>query len=420
MPSRLISRVALDAVTVEVAKAFDVPFSGDSGFTPHEKPNILPGFNLGVIVGGSGTGKSVLLREFGEYQPPLWDPGRSVASHFESANEAMLKLSAAGLSSIPDWVKPYQVLSTGQRFRADLARSLASNTVIDEFTSTVDRQVAKAASVAVARYIRKQGMLHVVLATCHRDILEWLAPDWVFDTDVGQLVPARFLQPKIEAMLVEGGRSLWPMFAPHHYMSGTLANSSRCFTLLMEDAPVGFYAVMPMPGKIKDAWRGHRSVILPEYQGLGLGGRMAEAVGDIMLSMGRRFFCRTAHPWVGLHRDNSPLWRATSTSQKLRTLWKNRPTPRIWMLDVNRVCYSHEYLGTGDRVMSIPKTPTKNKVRKPHRMFDGDVGLQVSREIMSLPQERRAKKVKELMEKFHTRRSSIYRLLKYHGENIKA
>jgi ABC-type ATPase with predicted acetyltransferase domain len=53
------------------------------------------------------------------------------------------------LNSVPSWYKPYQVLSNGEKFRADLARKLKSNTVIDEFTSVVDRTVAKAASVSL-------------------------------------------------------------------------------------------------------------------------------------------------------------------------------------------------------------------------------------------------------------------------------
>jgi ABC-type ATPase with predicted acetyltransferase domain len=98
-----------------------------------------------------------------------------------------------GLNSIPSWYKPYAVLSNGERFRADLARKIEDGAVIDEFTSVVDRNVAKAASVALSKYIRKNNIKNVVLSTCHRDILEWLEPDWVIDTDLGEYTEGFFL-----------------------------------------------------------------------------------------------------------------------------------------------------------------------------------------------------------------------------------
>jgi ABC-type ATPase with predicted acetyltransferase domain len=95
-------------------------------------------------------------------------------------------MGAVGLNTIPSWYKPYQVLSNGEKFRADVARKLKSNAVIDEFTSVVDRNVAKAASVSLSRYIKNNDIENIVLSTCHRDILEWLEPDWVIDTDAGE------------------------------------------------------------------------------------------------------------------------------------------------------------------------------------------------------------------------------------------
>ena len=48
-----------------------------------------------------------------------------------------------GLGDVPTWLRPYRVLSTGQQFRANLARVLCeapARVVIDEFTSVVDRK----------------------------------------------------------------------------------------------------------------------------------------------------------------------------------------------------------------------------------------------------------------------------------------
>ena len=70
-------------------------------------------------------------------------------------------LSSIGFSSPPAWLRPFPVLSTGQQFRALLARLLAEAAgelvVCDEFTSVVDRTVAQVGSAALARTVRQRG-----------------------------------------------------------------------------------------------------------------------------------------------------------------------------------------------------------------------------------------------------------------------
>lgn len=190
----LTSSVERDEFITASETAFDCKFDGVSTFYPWKIPNNLPTkFKLGVIVGSSGSGKSTLLKQFGLEQIPIWESNKSIVSHFDSPDEAINKLGSVGLNSVPSWYKPYFVLSNGEKFRADLARKIKSNVVIDEFTSVVDRAVAKAASVSLSRYIKNNDLENVVLSTCHRDILEWLEPDWVLDTDTGELLDGFFL-----------------------------------------------------------------------------------------------------------------------------------------------------------------------------------------------------------------------------------
>lgn len=174
--------------------AFDCRFNGYSEFYPWQMPKKLPNlFKLGVIVGSSGSGKSTMVKNFGVEEQPVWDQNKSIISHFENPNDGINKLSAVGFNSIPSWYKPYHVLSNGEKFRADLARKIKSGAVIDEYTSVVDRTVAKAASMALSRYIKNNDVNNIVLSTCHRDIVEWLEPDWVLDTDTGELLHGFFL-----------------------------------------------------------------------------------------------------------------------------------------------------------------------------------------------------------------------------------
>lgn len=147
-------------------------------------------WNVGLIVGGSGTGKSTIAKECFKrgYVKGFEYDHRSVLDNMPercSTKEIELAFTSVGFSSPPCWLKPYDVLSTGEKMRVDLARAILSrnNTVVfDEFTSVVDREVAKTCSIAVQKEVRRRGKRFVAVS-CHRDIIEYLQPDWIFDTD---------------------------------------------------------------------------------------------------------------------------------------------------------------------------------------------------------------------------------------------
>lgn len=190
----LVASVDRDDFITASEKAFDCTFDGTSKFFPWKLPTSIPKeFSIGVIVGSSGSGKSTLLSEFGIEDIPTWDDSKAIVSHFLNPDDAVNRLGAVGLNTIPSWYKPYSVLSNGEKFRADLARKIKNCAVIDEFTSVVDRNVAKAASVALSRYITKNNVKNVVVSTCHHDIVDWLQPDWVLNTDTGELYHGFFL-----------------------------------------------------------------------------------------------------------------------------------------------------------------------------------------------------------------------------------
>jgi energy-coupling factor transporter ATP-binding protein EcfA2 len=174
--------------------------------------------------------------------PVIWDTKKAIASHFESAEDAVERLSAAGLMSVPEWAKPFQALSNGQQFRAGLARSLHNGAVLDEFTSVVDRNVAKAASTSMARYVRRNGLKQITIATCHRDVLEFLEPDWVIDTDRGEWTSGRYLQrPQLVLDIYPCSNLLWSYFAKHHYLSESLNKASHNYMAIWEGKVVGFH-----------------------------------------------------------------------------------------------------------------------------------------------------------------------------------
>ena len=96
---------------------------------------------------------------------------------------------AVGFGSVPSWLKPYSVLSNGEKMRVDLARALLEQDTIcfDEFTSVVDRQVAQTMCIATNKAIKRTNKRFIAV-TCHYDVLEWLEADWIFDTNKMQMV----------------------------------------------------------------------------------------------------------------------------------------------------------------------------------------------------------------------------------------
>ena len=136
------------------------------------------------------------------------------------------------------------------------------------------------------------------------------------------------------------------MFKDYHYLDSKISKASRCWVGVWNNRIVCFGASMTMPcGTLKNAWRGHRTVVLPDFQGMGIGVRFSNAIGQLHIDEGKRYFSRTAHPRMGMHRENSPLWRPTSKNRKLRTDVTHKNIFNNHYADNKRVCFSHEYIG---------------------------------------------------------------------------
>jgi GNAT superfamily N-acetyltransferase len=145
------------------------------------------------------------------------------------------------------------------------------------------------------------------------------------------------------------------MFCNHHYLTGNINKSSRCWLATWEGTIVGFTAVITLPsGSLTNAWKGHRTVILPDFQGLGLGVRLSDAIGEIHINNGLRYFSKTGHLRLGEYRNKSKNWRATThnmedrSKQYARSI-KNKSntfySKELMEKHANRICYCHEYVG---------------------------------------------------------------------------
>ena len=184
----LITKVPTDAFTDMVQNNFDFDFDGESKFYPYQLPYEILGmdFQILAIIGASGKGKSTLLKEFTSpyhFADRQFDNTKAIVSNFDDPKTADIKLNAVGLNSLPTWCRPRNVLSIGEGFRADMALNLGSYTIFDEFTSTIDRNVAKSTCNGLQKYIRNYGLHNMVFCSCHKDFIEFLQPDIVIDLD---------------------------------------------------------------------------------------------------------------------------------------------------------------------------------------------------------------------------------------------
>lgn len=313
----------------------------------------LPSEGLVLLVGSSGSGKSTILRQHFELDDIPFSANRLI-DDFTSHERAEELLIACGLRSIPTWVRAYSSLSNGEAHRAFCARSIdVGREFIDEFSSVVDRDTAKSLAVALKKWFDRSEQKRLVVATCHRDIQDWLCPDAVYDTDQMAWESGRLLRRPRPHITVEvtpcHGETVWEHVKKHHYLSHNFNRSANCWAATINGKLVGFTSVIAFPsGSLKDAWREHRTVVVPEFQGLGIGNKLSEAVGDWVASTGGRYFSKTSHPAMGEHRNRSGQWRPTSKNGKNRLDYKSEGgayhTASLQERDKSRACYSHEYI----------------------------------------------------------------------------
>jgi hypothetical protein len=346
------SEIVQTARVVQLSGLFDIPPSKRAELTwsanlPVEERT----WNVGLVVGPSGCGKSTIARKLWPEQMAArfdWPADRSVIDAFPSSmgiKDIVDLLSSVGFSSPPSWMRPFGVLSNGEQFRVSLARLLAESprlAVVDEFTSVVDRTVAQIGSAALAKTVRRRGAKFVAV-TCHEDVVEWLQPDWIYRPDVASF-GWRELQrrPPIELVIQRVHHTAWRQFAKHHYLSRDINKAACCFVAFWRGRPVAFHCSLPFFGRTSDgrkARRNHRTVCLPDYQGVGIGNALSDFCSSLWAGLGYRVLSTTSHPAHMRKRAAGALWRLTRApgltardvggSKSARAIASSRATDRL-------------------------------------------------------------------------------------------
>jgi ABC-type lipoprotein export system ATPase subunit len=275
-------------------------------------------WSIGVIVGPSGSGKSTLAKEL--FPKALmtdwnWDYNKSIIDSFPktlSIKEITTLLSQVGFSSPPSWLRPFHVLSNGEQFRVSIARGIAECPdllAVDEFTSVVDRTVAQIGSAAISKAIRRRKQKFVAIS-CHYDILEWLQPDWVYDVSSNHFARDCLQRPQITLDIRSVPNTYWQIFSKHHYLSHSLHRSAKSYAAFLNGRPIAFTAIMHMPHPSGTQWKEHRTVCLPDFQGIGIGNALSNYIAGCYQGIrGRSYGSVTANPAMVAYRAKSPLWR---------------------------------------------------------------------------------------------------------------
>jgi GNAT superfamily N-acetyltransferase len=139
--------------------------------------------------------------------------------------------------------------------------------------------------------------LRFVGVTCHDDGFDWLQPDRLY-RPAEDLFDWRRLRPRPRIVLNvrRCNADQWRLFAPHHYLSHALRRQ-RCAlwpnTKEGRSRSVPGYRFSDLVGPTR---REHRTVTLPDYQGVGIGQALSALIASAWRGLGYRVTSTTTHP----------------------------------------------------------------------------------------------------------------------------
>jgi len=107
-------------------------------------------------------------------------------------------------------------------------------------------------------------------------------------------------------------------------MSPNLHTAAKCFVATVDGDLCAFVSYFHYPHPTaKDLKFGHRVVVLPDYQGLGIASRLMNWVGQYVSDQGFRFRSAAAHPGMIALYSRSPRWREVKAAKKIQTSSKS-------------------------------------------------------------------------------------------------
>jgi GNAT superfamily N-acetyltransferase len=111
-------------------------------------------------------------------------------------------------------------------------------------------------------------------------------------------------------------KSVWKMFSKHHYLDHNHNNAASVYICYINDQAAGFISVLPQPGAVKNLFRIHRLVVLPDYQGIGIGLKMLNDVAQLYTDINKKVSIVTSAPSLLGALNKSNKWRCIFFGKK--------------------------------------------------------------------------------------------------------
>jgi ABC-type dipeptide/oligopeptide/nickel transport system ATPase component len=339
---------------------------------------ITSNFNIGLVIGNSNIYHNECINIIKNYDYITlvrdWKKRDCVINQIDNdISKASNKLMLSGLTSIPTWLQTPDTLSTGQEFRALIAKNIKSNMLILHFGNHLDLLTSWGTARSIHKLIRETGCTRVIISTYLTGIEKWLHPDWIIDYNtsfsgkyterkrhtvaVYEKLPKRCQMGKLDdiVLLIHArkvtDKSVWDRYKNHHYLSSKISTSATFYEFYFGDVPVAFiaynhsvFAKRYFP-KADNVYKEHRVVTL--YRGLGIGPAISTWMGAKLKSQNIVYMGFTRHPVFGGWKDKDVKnWKPNTTNHKKRL--KNQMTISTSNKNMEKIyiySYSHTYIG---------------------------------------------------------------------------
>ncbi len=254
--------------TANISEAFGIGIDEEKHFTVFKQfiVNINKG-DLVYVTGDSGGGKSLLLKELCTQMKLHREFGKIINASKLHINpkevliegvgkdtaEAIKTLSSVGLNEAFLFLRKYNELSDGQKYRYRIAKlidSKAETWILDEFCSTLDRTTAKIVAFCTQKIARKLGKT-LIIATTHQDLGEDFGANVLIEKGFGSEVSVRYSNniPKECSILKEisiqsGSREDYLALEEFHYRAKTPTQLHHIYSAKFDGKVVGAIACM--------------------------------------------------------------------------------------------------------------------------------------------------------------------------------